>query len=109
MRNRTGSSFTYPRPGGLSGLPLVRIEGEHAVHLQSVGVAGAAGCRGKHAVDECTEDAFIFRVGLLVPVVGPDLLGEREFGRGQFADGGGGHGKQSPCGEVGKEGRKRMG
>ena len=73
-------------------LPPVRIEGEHAVHLQSVGVAGAAGCRGKHAVDECTEDAFVFRVGLLVPVVGPDLLGEREFGRGQFADGGGGHG-----------------
>jgi len=55
-------------------------------------VAGAAGSRGKFSIDKGPEDAFGLWVGLLVPVVGPDLLGEGKLGGGEFADGGGGHG-----------------
>jgi len=53
-------------------------------------MAGAPGGRGEFSVDECAKDALVFRVGLLVPVVGPGLLGEWEFGGGEFAGGGGG-------------------
>lgn len=55
-------------------------------------MAGAPGGRGEFSVDECAKDALVFRVGLLVPVMGPDLLGKRELGGGEFADGGGCHG-----------------
>jgi len=76
----------------LAGKPLapVLVERKDAVHLQAIFVAGAAGGRGKFSIDKGPEDAFGLWVGLLVPVVGPDLLGEGELGGGKFADGGGG-------------------
>jgi len=48
---------------------------EFKTSLQAIFVAGAAGGRGKFSIDKGPEDAFGLRVGLLVPVVGPDLLG----------------------------------
>ena len=71
-------------------LPPELVQGEDAVHLEAILVAGAAGGGGEGSVLEDSPDAFGLRVCLLAPVVGPGLLGEWEFGGGEFAGGGGG-------------------
>lgn len=55
-------------------------------------MAGAAGGRNEFSIHKDAEYAFVLGICLLVPVMGPDFLGQGELGGGELAGGGRGHG-----------------
>lgn len=78
----------------IAGIPVSPklVQREHAVHLEPPWMAGAAGGRNERVIHEHAEYAFVLRICLLVPVVGPDFFGQREFLLGKLAGDGAGHG-----------------
>lgn len=78
----------------MAGIPVSPelVKRKDAVHLEPPGMAGAAGGGNEFSIHKDAEYAFVLRISLLAPVVGPDFFCEREFCGGELAGGGGGHG-----------------